>query len=182
MPSAEDCATLQAYFEGVDQARADAEAEWGVDRLPMLVDDELRAKFNRQKVRWSTVLQDAWASEVLSRDKLDAVRSAAGGMSRAYAALADAASIAGHRPLSAEVWETRLADGRVAAVVRTDDEARHVIASGRHLAVYTLAEVANIIDALPEALQIAKTEFPGAKVLPREHDRSWVRTGDEIPF
>lgn len=181
MPSAEDCATLQAYFEGVDHARSEAEAEWGVGRLPMLVSDDMRAKFNRQKARWSNAYQAAWNSDRLTAAQLADVQSAAGGMQRAFAALATAASEAGHRPIKPWVWETTLADGSVAAVVQTDAEAAHVIAEGRCVQVYTLAEIANVIDALPPALKLAKTVFPGATVQ-TPHDRSWVRDGDPIPF
>lgn len=181
MPSAEDAATLQAYFEGVDHARAEAEREWGSERLPLLVDDELRGKFNRQKVRWSTAYQEAWQAAHVTRGQLEAVVSAAGAMKRAWAALSAAATEAGHRAIFPDVWETTLGDGTVVAVVRTNAEASKVIADGRHLQVYTLAEVASVIDALPPALQLAKQVFPGAKVqLPT--DRSWVKHGDEIPF
>lgn len=181
MPSPEDCATLQALFEGVDGARADTEAEWGCERLPRLVSDDLRAKFNRQKLRWSTALREAWDTDRLTRDQLDGVESAAGGMRRAYAALAAAASEAGHRPILPDVWEVPLADGTVAAFVRTNDDAAKVIAEGRYLVVYTPAEVASVIDALPAALQMAKVHFPGAKVS-TPVDRSWVKNGDEVPF
>lgn len=181
MPSAEDCATLQAWFEGVDHAEAEATIEWGRDRLPLLVDDEMRAKFNRQRLRWSSAYRAAWEADRLTKAMLDDVQSAAGGMRRAWAALGAAASEAGHRPLSPDVWETILEDGTVCAVVRTNADASKVIANGRHVAVYTLAEVAAVIDALPQALQIAKTVFPGAQVR-TPTDRSWVRDGDPIPF
>jgi hypothetical protein len=180
MPSPADCATLQAIFEGVDQARAEAEREWGAERLPALVDDELRAKFRRQQTRWSTAYQDAWAAPILTRSHLDAVTSAAGGMKRAWAALTAAACEAGHRPLHPDVWETTLADGTVVAVVRTNDEAAHVVASGRQVAVYTLAEVANVIDALPAALRMAKVVWPGARVMPPK--MPLPPGGDAIPF
>lgn len=186
MPSATDCATLQAIFEGVDAARSEAEAEWGAERLPLLVDDELRAKLRRQQARWSTAYQDAWSATILTRSHLDAVTSAAGGMKRAWSALAAAASEAGHRPLRPDVWEARLQDGTVTAIVRTNDDAAHVMASGRHVVVYTLAEVANLIDALPSALAMAKVVFPGAKIMPPHPDglapRGWQRDGDPIPF
>lgn len=186
MPSSNDCATLKALFDGVDHARREAELEWGAERLPMLVDDEMRAKLYRQKVRWSKALQTAWEAPLLTRDGLNAVTSAAGGMRRAWTALAEAAVEAGHRPLRPEVWEVRLADGSVVAIVRNNDDAAHVIASGRQVAVYTLAEVANVIDALPAALQMAKVVWPGATVLPPVPDgladKGWVTNGDPIPF
>lgn len=180
MPSSDDCATLQAYFEGVDHARAEAEREWGAGRLPLLVEAEMRAKLNRQQVRWSRAYQEAWGAAMLTRDMLEAVRSAAGAMQRAWVALAAAASEAGHRPISPDVWEIRLADGTVAALVRTHAEASKVIADGRYLVVYAAEEIGNVIDALPAALQMAKVHFPGAKVL-GEFDRSWVKNGDPLP-
>ena len=177
----DDCQTLQAWFDGVQEARDLSNAEWGMDRLPLLVSDETRAKFYRQSHRWGSAYRDAWEADMLTRDHLDAVQSAAGGMRRAYAAMAAEAVEAGHRPLSPEVWETTLEDGTVAAIVKTDAEAGHVIASGRALVVYSLAEIASVIDALPKVLQDAKRAFPGATVrTPADH--SWVRLGDPIPF
>lgn len=181
MPSADDCATLQAYFEGVDQARAEAETKWGAGRLQQLVDDETRAKFLRQQGRWSQALQAAWEAPFLSRDGLADVQRFAAAQRRAWAAMDAIAEEAGHRPIFPDVWEALLSDGTVVAVVRTDAEASKVIADGRHVAVYTLREVANVIEALPQVLRVAKVEWPGAKVQPPS-DRSWVKQGDELPF
>ena len=181
MPSAADCATLQAIFEGVDAARAEAEREWGAERLPVLVSDDLRAKLRRQQERWSRAYQAAWESQMLTRGQLKAVQSAAGGMKRAWSALAEAATEAGHRPLRPDVWEILLGDGSVLALVRTNDEAAAVTAAGRHLRVLTAAEVANVWQALPVALQVAKIEFPGSKFV-GAGDRSWVADCDPIPF
>lgn len=181
MPSSDDAATLQAYFEGIDHTRAEVDREWGSGRLVMLVDDELRAKFNRQQTKWSDAYREAWQSERVTGPQLDAVKAHAAAMKRAYAALASAASEGGHRPISPEVWETTLADGTVVAVVRTDAEVGKVLADGRHLSVYSLREIAHVIDALPPALQLAKQVFPGA-VIQQPTDKSWVRHGDQIPF
>lgn len=180
MPSPTDCATLQAYFEGVDAARADAERKWGAQRLELLIGDELRAKFRRQCVSWSESYQAAWAAPMLTRDLLEIVIRKAAAMQRAWIAMDAAAEEAGHRPIFPDVWEARLADGTVAAVVRTGAEASKVIADGRHVCVYTLEEVANLIDALPSALGLAKIVFPGAKVLPQ--GEPWRPEGDQIPF
>ncbi|WP_374453800.1 hypothetical protein [Phenylobacterium sp.] len=181
MPNANDCAELQALFEGVDGARKAVEMEWGAERLPLLVGDEWRTKFRKQQAKWSALLQDAWQAERITGDQMQAVRSAAGGMVRGYAKLAEVAVEAGHRPIFPDVWEFPLEDGSVAAFVRSNDEAAKVIADGRYLQVYTLAEVATLINTLvPESLQLAKVVFPGAKFT--STDRSWVKDGDEIPF
>lgn len=181
MPSSSDCAELQALFEGVDGARKAAETEWGCERLPLLVGDEWRVKLRRQEARWSVAYQAAWGAERVTVDQMQAVRAAAGGMIKGYAKLTEVAIEAGHRPIFPDVWEFPLEDGSVAAFVRSNDEAAKVIAEGRYLQVYTLAEVATLINTLvPESLQLAKVVFPGSKFT--STDRSWVAEGDEIPF
>jgi hypothetical protein len=181
MPGPTDCATLQAYFEGVDNVRAEHEQKWGTGRLELLAPDELRARFRRQQATWSMAYQAAWDAPILTRDLLDAVIQKAASMQRAWAALEAAAEEAGHRAIYPDVWEVQLADGTVAAIVQTDAEASKVIADGRHVNVYTLREIANVIDALPETLKVAKVVFQGAKFL-GAGDRSWVAEGDDVPF
>lgn len=184
MPSSQDAAWLQSIFEGMDHTRNEVTAAWGVERLPLLVSDELRAKFIKQQTRWSDAYREAWETERCTRPQLEAVESAAGGMKRAYAALAAVASEAGHRPLSPDIWEFLLADGSVAAFVRTDDEAAKVVADGRHVTVFVLSELGRIIDMIPAALQTAKIVWPGARFGgdSDKPDKSWVKHGDPIPF
>jgi hypothetical protein len=180
MLSSEDATTLQAYIMGVDHTATEAEAEWGMDRLPLLVDAELRAKFMRQEVRWRTALEAAYGAKFLTRAMLDDVAAKAAAMQRAWAALAAAASEAGHRPLRPEVWETRLRDGTVVALVKSAAEISAVRAEGRHVVVYCLEDVGSVIDALPDCLQAAMQVFPGAKIQPER--RRGVSYDDPIPF
>lgn len=184
MPSPADAAWLQSVFEGMDHARNEVTSVWGAERLSMLVSEEMRAKFIKQQTRWSEAYREAWETERCTRPQLEAVENAAGGMKRAYVALAAAASEAGHRPLAPDVWEFLLADGSVAAFVRTNDEAAKVVADGRFVSVFTLAELGRIIDMIPAALQLAKIVWPGARFGGDgdKLDKSWVKHGDEIPF
>lgn len=185
MPTPNDAATLQALFEGVDAVRDEMQAKWGLDRLPLLVDDDLRAKFYRQQVKWADDLRAAWEAPFLSRDALEGLQKRAGAMRRAWMALDAQAEENGCRAIFPDVMETSLEDGSIAAVVRTDAEAGKVIADGRYVRVYTMSEVGQIISMLPQALQMAKAAFPGAsyqKPSRYERDRSWVAEGDEIPF
>lgn len=183
MPSAEDCATLQAHYEGVDEAARLCEATWGVGRLPMLVDVEMRAKFHRQGVRFADALEAAWDAKMLTRDQLTAVSSSAGGMERAWKALDAAARAAGHVPKDPEVWEAVLSDGSIACIVQTNADASKVIRDGRHLNVWTLEEVGRAIDAMPEVVRATKISFPGAQVA-AVTDRARGKTflNDPIPF
>ena len=181
MPSPADCATLQALAEGVSAARQAVEVEWGAERLPLLIGDEWRIKLRRQLAKWSAELQEAWDAERLTALQLEQLRATAAAVQRMWPKLGEVASEAGHRPLSPDVWEIPLGDGSVMALVRTNDEAAKVTAAGRHLRVLTAVEIANVWDALPGALQVAKVEFPGARFV-GAGDRGWVAEGDAIPF
>lgn len=187
---------LQAYFEGVAEARRELEAKWGVGRAELLATDPLRARWAGQCARWSVAYAAAWDAPFVTRDALAAVETLAGAMKRGLAALDAAAEEAGHRPVAPWVWEVLIPhhgpggpDGTatVAAIVQTNAEAGKVIAEGRFLAVYTLAEIGNCLAALPDALRMAKQIFPGARfrapVITNDLGAGpWRPEGDEIPF
>lgn len=178
---------LKAYFDGVDNARWRMTQKWGAGRLEMLVDDHNRARFARQRVTWVEALRAAWESPFVNRDQLALVEQKAGAMQRGWAALDQIAEEAGHRPIAPWVWEAPLSDGSVAAFVQTEAEVGKVIADGRHVYVFTLAEVGYLIDKLPEVLCQAKVHFPGAKFEATPVGNSlgappWSDAGDEIPF
>ena len=140
MPSPEDCGLLTGYFEGIEEARRQLEVKWGVGRAELLASADLRARWRRQCASWSEAYRAAWEAPMLTRDLLGAVQTKAAAMVRGYGALDAAAEAEGHRPIAPWVWECLLADGSVAAIVQTNAEAGAVIAEGRFLVVYTLAE------------------------------------------
>jgi hypothetical protein len=162
------------------------EAKWGVERLHLLVDAELRAKFERQRLKVRDALSEAWSAEFLTRAQLDAAIARCAALERAWAALDAQATSDRQMPIAAvvTVLEGRTHDGQVLAVVETNAEAKHVLQEGRGMVVLTLEEVANLLKAVGPAVEI-KRVFPGATITaPR--DRSWVKTApdpdDEIPF
>ncbi len=174
-PSADPMApsdyAIRAILDGLDHLALDMERKWGVDRLRLLVADPLRARFDAQKDKLD-------AAVVANEERY--VRAQAEGMKRAWAVLGKAAIEAGARPLSPEVWECALpSSGTVVAIVRSSAEARHL--AGERV-VFSLEEVARLIDNLPAAVLETKRVFPGAEVArvgPPEID--WER-GDDIPF
>lgn len=182
MPSNEDAITIKAHIDGVDAVAQEIETKWGVERLPLLVEADLRARFMRQAEKWSEALQEAFQSKMLTVDQLDRVRSSSAAMERAWKALDDAATKAGKKPIEAQQWECVLADGTLAVIVRTNAEAGHVIREGRCLNVWTLEEVARAIDHMPEAVRAAKETFPGAKVTGLRERRGGVKLDDPLPF
>jgi hypothetical protein len=181
MPSPEDAATLQAHIMGVDKAATMAEDRWGVGRLPMLVDGDMRARFMRQGARFREALDEAYASSMLTADQLQAVQKAAEGMERAWAALDKAATESGCTPVDPDIWEAVLEDGSIACIVRTTADASKVLRDGRALNVWTLDEVARAIDHLPEIVRQAKETWPGATVV-EKRQRSRGVMDDPVPF
>jgi hypothetical protein len=161
-----------SVLDGLDQVASEMERKWGVGRLRLLVSDLLRAKFDAQKDKL-----DAAIAANLERY----VRVQAEGMKRAWATLDQAATEAGAEPLAPEVWECVLpSSGEVVSIVRTEPEAHHV---ARECRVFTLDEIARLIDGLPEAVLDAKRVFPGAAITAvRDKDPIDWEKGDEIPF
>lgn len=165
---------VTAIVDGVDAVAASMEAKWGVGRLRLLVDDDLRERFDRQRRKFNKAI---WSGELADIERQ------ADGMRKGWQALDRAAEQAGARPLAPEVWEVRLDDGKVAALVRTAAEAHKVAREGRYLAVYTLDEIARLIQAYPEVAR-AKEVFPGAlveDVRARAEDIDW-EVGDALPI
>ena len=161
---------IQAIIDGLDQVAIEMERKWGVGRLRLLVGDFLCAKFDAQKDKLDAAIQT-------NRETF--IRAQAEGMKRAWTALDKAAGEAGHMPLSPEVWECSLpSSGEVIAIVRTEVEAHHVC---RECRVFTVDEIARLIDGLPDAVLEAKRVFLGATVTRvGKPEIDWSR-GDDLP-
>ena len=146
--------SAQAHIDGADELAHQMELRWGAGRLRLLVSPELREKFDRQRYLLN---QAIWHGD------LEAVRRETSRMAAAWMALERAAVAARALVMSPEVWEVRLEDGSVAAIVRSPEEAHAVVASGRKLAVYTLDEIGRILSHHSAVIE-AKLTFPGATV------------------
>ena len=171
-PMSSSAYRIQAMVEGLDQLAHAMERKWGVGRLRLIVSDFLRAKFDEQKDRLDAALQSGEERYVAAQIE---------GMRRAWSALDRAAHDAGENPLAPEVWECVLpSTGEVVSLVRTEAEAHHV---ARECRVFTVTEVAILIEALGDGVLAVKHSFPGASVtgIRRKAPVNWER-GDEIPF
>ena len=189
----------RAALDEADALEVALELKWGRDRLRLLVDTELREKFDRQRyltsnARWKGDLED--------------VRREAGRMVKAWTALDKAAEAAGAQVLDPAIWEVCLDDGTVATLIREPQLANRILAEGRRINVYTLEEIANMISAFPEVAKV-KEHFPGATVTktktrvedplqsplgatqeegifdagaPIDNVEGWDKHGDDIPF
>ena len=162
---------IQAVVDGVDQLALTMERKWGVGRLRLLVEDELRARFDAQQAKLDAALVAG---------QLAYVQAQALGMRRAWQALDQAATAAGAVPLAPEVWECVLpGSGEVVAIVRSAAEAHHV---ARRQRVFTLVEVARLIEALGEGVLEVKRVFPGAAVAEIRSGAAGRENTDAPPF
>lgn len=164
--------SIQSILAGVDHAATEAERKWGVGRLRLLVEDEMREKFDRQVCK---------LDQAVAAYDLDGVQTHGPGMTRAWQALDRRATELGAAPLQPVVWETILADGTVAAIVRTTAEAHAIAAEGRRVQVWTLDELARLIDRAPQIGE-AKIAFPGALVTDVRKRAASPDLDDELPW
>jgi hypothetical protein len=170
--SQSDYALAKAILDGVDETIAASERRWGVDRLRLLVADDLRARWDRQ---WRS-----WCRAVKANDLADIQKHGAA-VRRAVAALEAAAAAAGAEPISPEVWETTY-EGRAIAVVRTSAEAYAVATQGRGLEVWTLDELVRVALPRTEIVAAAKQTFAGAEVVVyKSPPTDWANGGDPLP-
>lgn len=162
---------IQAVLDGVDEFARQMERKWGVGRLELLVDDDLREKFRRQLRRFNKAIQE---------HEVAGVRKAGAAMRRGWEALDHAAERAGAKQLDPAIWEIRMPDGRVAAFCRDSSDAYAATWTGRYIDVWSVEEIARIIESFPE-IALAKRTFPGVTVTNIRAKRI-PEPIDEIPF
>lgn len=159
-----------------DEAASAMERKWGIDRLPLLVSPETRARFQVAHDLRNGEYEFATTER---RQALDAM------MARAWAALDAEAVQRGAEPLGPAIHETPLEGhpGAVAAICLDDHHAQAIQlrakAEGRTVSTWTLAEVVRIIQA-NELVNAVKDRFPGATVT--RAGRPSPLPVDEVPF
>ena len=144
----------QAEIDEVDLVARDMEARWGADRLRLMVDPELRAKFDSQRHKLDRAI---WYGS------LDDVRTEARRMIKAWKALDAKATEMGRERLKPTVWEIPLPNGTVAALVRYNEDVKDVSADSRWVQIYTMDEIGRLIAGFPEIVR-AKEIWKGAEI------------------
>ena len=160
---------VKAVVDGVDFFAKTLEQKWGVERLRLLVDSHLRAKFDAQRKLFNDALFD---------NKAQPIKEHAEAMMRGWRALDEAARVSGAEPLKPEVWEVRMPSGKVCALVRTNDEAHQVCTDDRYVEVWTIEEVGRLLEGPWRDIGKAKQIFPGALVCKLTNEDP----NDDIPF
>jgi hypothetical protein len=144
----------QASIDGADATAIAMEQKWGAGRLRLLVANDLREKFDRQRFLYNAAI---WHGD------LEQLRAEAARMVKAYVALNAAAEAACALELDPRVWETALSDGTAVAIVRSHEDAHAVVRENRQMVVYTLEELAHMLERYQEVTKV-KDVWPGAKV------------------
>lgn len=165
---------IQNAITEYDRVVTQYERKWGCDRLPNLVDMELRNRFWQQMDR----LNDA----ITSNNPIDVEHQVQVTL-RAYAALEAKAKEMGGKELTGVAWTATSHDSKVTvAVVQDIHEIGNIKREMPEALVYSVYEVANIIASWSEKSKMVdevKNVFEGAYVskitLNEELD-------DEIPF
>jgi len=168
----------KSVIDGVDFIANQMERKWGIGRLRLIVDEQLRIKFDAQLEKFNAAIE---------ANQTDLISVQAEGMKRAWQALDKAADNAGQKPLSAEVWEVTLpGSGRVVAVVRTSEKAHLVVTP--ECETWTLSEISHLIEHAGTLVADIKRTFPGAEITaihgktnPPDKPFDWSK-GDDIPF
>ena len=131
------------------------EHKWGSGRLRLLVGPELRDKFDRQ--RYLT-------NQAVFHGGLEDLKQQCQRMVKGWNALDRAADALGLERCPPEAWDIVGASGTVHVIVRTRDDAKDYRMGRERVSIYSLEEIAVILDAL-SPLEAFKEAFEGAEVI-----------------
>lgn len=161
---------IRSALEGLDAFVHQLECIWGAGRLRLLVDDDLRLRFDRQVRKSNDCL---WSDEATADEVIQNVHA----LGRGWQALDHAARVAGYQPRPPEVIEFRLRDGRVGAIVHDDPDGfvhrQQAKADGREVFVWTVKDIAWLIEKHADILfgNRPPTIIPGQPVEALDHPK-----------
>jgi len=167
---------IQNYLTEYDRVVSDYERRWGVERLPLLVDPELRDRFWSQMDKLNAAIHADNPVEVEHQVQVTL---------RAYAALEAKARELGNKEIEGVAWTAPMDDGRVVAIVRDVHEIGVIKKDMPDAMVYSVQEVAAILAAWAgqqknNTVDTIKDMFPGAHVT--KVTKLEEELDDEIPF
>jgi hypothetical protein len=157
----------------LDKIAANLETKWGVDRLPSLVSPDTAAKFGTAKAKLDQAIE-AEDPELVTRK--------ATVLWRGWAAMAEEATAAGHKPLEVEAWAWESEGGTAFTVCRSSTHAHALVKRGDIGGrIYSLEEICRIVEAVdkPGLIGAVKDAFPDSTV---RRVRPVEDPDDDIPF
>ena len=165
---------VQNHLTTYDQVVSEYERKWGCERLPLLVDEQLRDRFWSQMDKLNHAIEKGTPVDVEHQVQVTL---------RAYKALEAKAIEMGAKPLEGIAWTAVNGEGQVVAICKDIYEVSNIKKDMPDAMVYSVQEVAAIIAAWSDKASLVnavKDAFPGAtvtKVTPTEK-----LIDDEIPF
>ena len=149
----ESLAKIDTVVRAVDQKGREMDQRWGIGRLTAIVPIEWAERFRNQRGKFSAAVWEYNPDDVTKHGEA---------MLRAYAKLDELAVASGASTAPPEQWEFMMGDEMV-VLVRDLADAGRVDLQGRKAQVWSLDEIANVIQAHP-VIAAAKDAFPGATV------------------
>lgn len=170
--SAEEVATDFALGP-FDAAMRNAEATWGIDRLPDLVSTATAAKFGSAMAKMNAAIAACDPTETVARAAV---------CIRGIAAMDAEARAAGHAPIPPEAWPVEV-NGKRGFLIR--DAALWPVLAKDHpgATVWTLGEVTTALAGLGNMVAEVKAHFDAAQVAAiRPRTPTEEALNDTIPF
>lgn len=162
---------INRYLQHLDQIAIGYEAKWGVGRLPEIVSHALAEKWEAQKEKFNAAVLDNDLEQVI-------VHSAA--MQRGWKALEQDAQSRGHAPIEPDAWHVRLEDGFELKITKNRYDAQSECTKQQGCAVFTLTEIARLVQSQYRDVYGVKQTFPDATIT--EINQFDFEKGDDIPL
>lgn len=137
-----------------DRAARQAEATWGVDKLPELVSPETAAKYGSALAKLNAALEANNPEEVAARAAV---------CIRGLTAMDAEARAAGHQPMPEDFW-LHEQNGDQIIIARNMRDWPLIEKLHPGIPIFSLREVANALEAYGQTVVAVKQHFPGAEV------------------
>lgn len=149
---------INRHIGRLDDVAREYEAKWGIGRLPDLVSPQMYIKWELQLQKLNAAVQ---------ANDLQMVTDLIEGTIRGWAVLEAEALASGQHPIDPEYWEYETEDGFKLRVCRDIGSAR-ALAGRQDVAegyvIFSLGEVANLIESQYRAVYDVKRAIPGSEV------------------
>jgi len=170
-----DGVRVQHVITELDSVAVRFEKIWGVDRLPRLVSDATRTKWDAQMEKLNLALE---------QNDSNMVQELAAGCIRGWQVMDAEAKAAGHKPpQTPEAWLCRMGD-RTLAIVATEDDAaiyQAHLPEGSNTVIWPLQAITNLVGEQYEAWDRQLVKL-GMSDVAAEKKKPVGTFSDSIPF
>jgi hypothetical protein len=144
---------IKRWLDRLDEMALAVEARWGIGNLPRLCSETTAQKYDKQNEKLAVAIRE---------QDIRQVQDLVNGFGRAYEVMEREALERGNKPSVAEYMEVALESGFKLRIARNNTEARSV--TEKNVYVWTLEEVARVIEKDYTLVNVIKAQFDGAEV------------------